>query len=169
MAINCILKTKNQSHTFDLEKYVGNIQTFISDVYTVFDINTPVDMTTFFGVESEYFTNINDINTFLGIKFAYDYLPLTFLAWIKHTGNDINSFSKFNEAFQGVFHEPKDFCKQYIEKETSIKSMPTCVVECVDYQKMWDVFLNGHHFYKLKVEEGNIKGISVYIYAIFKN
>jgi hypothetical protein len=162
MSIECTFKTKNQSITIDLEKHLGNFESLVDVLFQDVNINTLFEV-----VDTDYFNSMDEVETFLGIKFPYGYLPHTFLAWISFTGNLFSEFALFNDEYQGVFQEPKEFCKEYIKKETNINSMPTCVVECIDYQKMWDGYLSDH-FYTLKVEDESLNNISMYTYAIFK-
>jgi len=167
MSIECTLETQSKSITLDLEEYLGDFGSFVDTLYQEFNLETPVDINTFFSVvDTDYFNAMQDVETFLSINFGYGYLPLAFLAWIYHTGKSFTDFNIFNDTFKGVFQEPKDFCKKYIEKETIINSMPTCVVECVDYQKMWDNHLN-EHFYAIKFEDECIDSVSMYSYAVF--
>ncbi len=168
MSIECTFKTNTKSITLDLENYIGNYKAFTDALHREFEIDIPVIVNmTFEVVDSDYFNSMEDVELFLGINFAYGYLPNIFLAWVYHTGNDFSAMNLFNEKFMGQFQEPKDFCKEYIEKETTLNTMPTCVRNCVDYEKMWDKHLSDH-FYALKVEDANFSNISMYVYAIFK-
>jgi len=164
--IQCTLGTEH--HTLDLEDYLGDFGSFVDELYQEFNLESPVDINTHFEVvDTDYFNSMEDVEQFLSIKFAYGYLPNIYLAWLAHTGNAFENFKLFNDVFLGQFQEPKDFCREYIEKETALDTMPTCIRDCVDYGKMWDNHLS-NHFYSLKVEDANFSDISMYVYAIFK-
>jgi len=169
MSIECTFITKTQSHTLDLEDYLGDFGSFVDALYQEFELDAPVDINTFFKIEdTDYFNSMDDVEVFLQITFPYGYLPKMVLAWVYHTNNQFQNFKAFNEKYMGKFEYPADFCKEYIARETEIQTMPTCVVKCIDYEMMWDQYLSDH-FYALKVEDDSIDSVTMYIYAIFKN
>jgi hypothetical protein len=164
MNINCNICINNTTIEFNIEPYMGRFNDFMKEVYTKFNLSSPIEISEIQIPNTEYFNSITDVKHFLSITFSYGYLPHIFLEWANHNKQPLNQINKFNTQYQGVFVEPWiDFSKQYIKKYHPI---PEFIQDSIDYAKLWNKHLN-KDFYTLKVKDSQIHGITSYHYAVF--
>lgn len=168
-----ILKPKTKI-TIDLMEHLGNFGSLVNEIYSITEINTPIDRSEILVIDNNDFDNIDDVDTFLSIKFEHKRHAPAFLAWRHKHNEPMNAFEKFRTHFKGLFHEPRDFAQEFIEFNcVELKQVPEFVQECIDWEKVWETTLS-KQFYAIKVYDEEVGEqinpiVSVYTYAIFQN
>lgn len=161
--VNIKINSKNQVVCIDLMNHINNFNSFINELYAVSNTNTQLYIEDLSVVDTEYFNAFHEVQQFLSIQFDNENYALPFVVWCEMYNEQFNDYSKFKTVFKGLYLETKQFAKEYIEHNLNI---PQYILECVDWQKVWDTHLS-NELKAIPIENDMDGDTSIYTNAIF--